>query len=297
MTGPTLARAPDELVLRSIRKKALTTSIVVGYFSFSGLGMIAGALLDDNEIGRMAALFFAPLFLSGAAWFSVRGRGFFGGAQSEVGRLLFEPRGDVVWIYPHRMRLFLHGLVPVTVGRSVVIGCTDGRRFYLPVPIGIGDELESAVRACAPHAAFGFTDEREKRFRNDPSSLQLEGAPVGSRPMASSAQAVPKGGFLAAWRRTTREVEDELPGRFLRDRLERIPASIRAPFGLAGLIWAAYSVLTESGVYAWLYAVERKLTHQHSLVPALFTIVVCLTVAMLPLLVIAPFFPPKAPRG
>jgi hypothetical protein len=34
--------------------------------------MIVGALLDDNEMGRMAALIFAPLFLTGAGWW--RGR-------------------------------------------------------------------------------------------------------------------------------------------------------------------------------------------------------------------------------
>jgi len=157
--------APEGLILRSTRKKALTTGLVVSYFTVSAVGALVGSLFEEDKVWRVLAIPLAVPFLVGAVWFSHRGRGFFGGRQSEVARLLLEPRGDVVWIYPYEFVVRPYGVFPLTFSKSVVIGCLDGRRFYLPVPLGTGDQLQEAVRSCVPHACVGYSKERESKFK------------------------------------------------------------------------------------------------------------------------------------
>jgi hypothetical protein len=173
------ANPHEDIVLRSVAKKARGAVLAAACFLIPALGIALVALTATDEASRPSRLFAVPMFpilMFGAAWCWFRSRSFFGGAGSEVARVLLEPRSDVVWVYPHETRVRINFITPVTVSNDVVIACRDGRCFYLPIPLGTADRLLSTVRALAPTAAVGYSADRDAKFRRDPRSLVLEGA-------------------------------------------------------------------------------------------------------------------------
>lgn len=137
---------------RMFRVGALTlVAIVLGA---AGLGTLFLSAFDSKQIWGLAAI--GLLVAIAIALPSL------GDPRNARGVVTLRDRsGAIVWAYAQNRE-----------PSSIVLAMEDGARVFLPAIYRREDEVLAAVARIAPHAAIGFTPDREMAFLRDPALLR-----------------------------------------------------------------------------------------------------------------------------
>ncbi|MEM6293162.1 MAG: hypothetical protein AAGA54_17940 [Myxococcota bacterium] len=162
MNAPTLVQyfAPR------IRSQART---LVGFGAFVALpavGMTLLGILGEESTDVRIGSVVGGLVFTGVSIHLLR-RGLAGPNRHPAIRALLDAHESVESVYPQRHKI--HGVNHVA---SDLVVCTrTGAQLHLPCTPRREDEAMRVVQTAAPHAAMGFTEEKQAAFRRDPNAL------------------------------------------------------------------------------------------------------------------------------
>jgi hypothetical protein len=149
-----------EDVLRKQRKKNRIPMVLL--FLFFGVGTVLWFPLDATEypsarLGTLGLLCLpvVPFYL----WYLRR---------ENQGLLGLREPSHIVWFY---------GIQKGGKVNAVMVGFDNGKLYRMNLPLisfkeGFSQEGLQHLRACAPHAAEGYSEERRQAFNKEPGSLR-----------------------------------------------------------------------------------------------------------------------------